>query len=260
LATTAATVRPPRPGAFLLRHPADRNAILVMIGLIWAAVLIGFGLDIAERYQRGAATYPAIIYIHGTAFLGWLALLTTQALLIRDRKVRLHRSIGVGGACLAAAMIVLGLSAALTIQKLRLDAPDADPAFLAIQFMDMAGFGALAAAAVSARKQPAAHKRLILLATLAIVDAGLARFLAFPIRQVIGGNGSWQFWVEAYASSWPLILAIGCYDWITRRRVHPAWVFGSLWILAEEITASWLYFNPGWKDLATSIIQLWPWA
>jgi hypothetical protein len=53
---------------------------------------------------------------------------------------------------------------------------------------------------------------------------------------------------------------MGAYDWITRRRLHPAYVFGAFWIFTEQVTAAWLYFNPGWKVLATSIIQRWPWA
>lgn len=256
---TTAIAQPPKARPFPLRHPWDRNFFPIYVGLIWGAVVLGFGSDILDRYRTGAATYPAIIYVHGAVFVAWLVLLTTQALLIRNRKVRFHRKIGVAGAFLAAAMISLGLAAALTIQKLRLGTPDADPAFLSVQFMDMAGFGALAAAAISARHQPAAHKRLILLATLAIVDAGFARFLASPLRHLLG-DGPWQFWVEAYASSWVLILGIGAYDWVTRHRLHPAWVFGALWILAEELTATWLLFSPEWKGLATSIIQLWPWA
>ena len=260
MATTAATARPPKAGQFPLRHRHDRTAILILVGLIGVAVTLGFGSDIYQRYRTHAATYPAIIYIHGTVFIGWVLLLTFQALLIRNRKVRLHRTIGVFGAAYAAAMVVLGLSAALTIEKLQLGTADADPAFLAIQFMDMAGFGALAAAAISARNQPSAHKRLILLATLAIADAALARFLAAPIGRMIGSSGPWQFWTEAYASSWPLILAIGAYDWVTRGRLHPAWVFGSVWIFIEELTATWLYGDPAWKVVATDILHLWPWT
>jgi hypothetical protein len=259
LATTAAIATTPTSRSFPLRHPWDHNFFLIYVALIWVGILAGFGTHVAERYRTGATTYPAIIYIHATAFVGWLVLLTTQALLIRNRKVRLHRKIGVVGACLAAAMIVLGVSAALTIEKLRLGTPDDAAAFLATQFMDIAAFGVLAAAAINARNQPAAHKRLILLATLAIVDAGFGRFLARPLTLTLG-HGVWQFWVAEYGSSWVLILGMGAYDWMTRRRLHPAWVFGSLWILAEQVTATWLLFNPTWKVLATSIVRLWPWT
>ena len=254
MATTAMPADRWRPKAFLPRHPSDRTFILVYIALIWLGVIAGFANDIADRYHRGAATYPAIVYIHGTAFVGWLLLLTVQALLIRARKVRIHRKLGVLGAVLAAAMVFLGLVAGMTMHRLRVGTPDAEPAFLAIQLMDMIGFGGLVAAAVVARNRPAAHKRLILLATLSIADAGFARFIAGPLHHALGSNTPWHYWLALFGPSYLLVLGIGIYDWTTRGRVHPAWAWGAIWIFCEQMTASWLYFDPGWKTLAMSVI------
>ena len=53
----------------------------------------------------------------------------------------------------------------------------APPDFLAVQLSDMLAFGTLSAAALLLRKDMAAHKRLMLLGTLYISDAGFARWL-----------------------------------------------------------------------------------
>jgi hypothetical protein len=224
--------------------------------LIWAAILTGFVPEIVRHYAKGAPPQPLMVRLHGTAFVGWLVLLTTQVLLIRNRKVRLHRRVGMAGAALAVLMVVLGLAASFVTQNRDLGTPRADPGFLSVQLIDMIEFGGLVIAAISARNQPAAHKRLILLATLSLVDAGFARFMATPLFALLG-DGAWQFWVSLFSGNAALIVGIGAYDWITRRRLLPAYVFGTLWIFTGQITASWLYYNPAWKSLATTIIRMW---
>ena len=43
-----------------------------------------------------------------------------------------------------------------------------------------------------------------------------------------------------------LVLGLGAYDWITRRRLHPAYVAGVAWTLALQLTAASLLLSPGW--------------
>jgi hypothetical protein len=257
LATTAAIAPRQKPRSFPLRHPWDRYFFPVFVLLIWAAIVAGFGPEIVRNYQEGAAPKPAMVRLHGFAFVGWLVLLTVQLVLIRKRKVRLHRRIGIAGAVLAVIMVMVGLGAALTVQSMNLGRPGSDPGFFSVQFIDMIEFGGLVAAAISARNQPAAHKRLILLATLSIVDAGTSRWLGIWLLPLLG-EGYLQFWIELFGGTALLIAAIGAYDLVTRRRLHPAYVFGALWIFAGQITASWLYYSPGWRSLATSVIKMWP--
>ncbi|MBS0334656.1 MAG: hypothetical protein JSS35_17945 [Proteobacteria bacterium] len=51
-----------------------------------------------------------------------------------------------------------------------------------------------------------------------------------------------------------LILGLGVYDLITRRRLHPAYLIGLIWIVAMQATAITLYHNAAWKSLAASWI------
>lgn len=253
-ATLPAPRLPKRP--FASYHPWDRNFFLLYVVLIWAAILGGFVPEIVRHYLKGAPPQPWMVRLHGTAFVGWLVLLTTQVLLIRKRKVRLHRRIGISGAVLAGLMVLLGIGAALTVQNRDLGTPQADPGGFGLQLLDMIEFAGLAAAAISARNQPAAHKRLILLATLSLVDAGFARFMGEQLLALLG-SGAWEFWVAAFSGNAVLIFGIGVYDWITRRQLHPAYVFGALWIFAGQMVASWLYYNAAWKNIATTLIRMW---
>jgi hypothetical protein len=92
MATIAAASRPPRKREpFPARCPTDYNFFLLYVVLIWLAVLAGFGLEIVRRLQTNAAPFPIAVHVHAVITVGWLALLTSQTLLIRNRKVRLHR-------------------------------------------------------------------------------------------------------------------------------------------------------------------------
>ena len=81
--------------------------------------------------------------------------------------------------------------------------------------------------------------------------AGLSAFRNVEIRAFAPHFGS--FFVGLNTGSDVLILAIGVYDLITRGRLAPAYGPAVIWVLANETAASWLYFNPAWKVLATRI-------
>jgi hypothetical protein len=154
-------------------------------------------------------------------------------------------------------MMIVGFATALTIDKLEMPTPERDPAFLSIQVLDMVEFGTLAFAAYAARKLPAAHKRLILLATLSIADAGFARWLGSSLHF---GEGVLFSFVELYLPTALLVLGIGAYDLVTRRRLNPAYAAGAGLILSGQLTACWLYHNAAWTKLATDIVGSWPFA
>ena len=252
MTTTASARVAPMNMGFAAYHRWDRNFFLGYAVLFWIGILMGFTPEIVRRAQHHHV-YPLIIYVHGAAFVGWLALLTTQVLLVRARRQDIHRKLGLSGVALACLMVVLGPAAAVTAQRLELGTPASDPAFLSVQLLDIVGFATLAAAAFALRREPAAHKRLILLATLCIIDAGFARWWGDALHARLG-EGVWPFLAEFYLANVLLILGIGAYDLITRRRLHPVYVPSAVWAIGVLISASWLYYYPPWKPFALAVI------
>ena len=231
-------------------------------------IVAGFGREIAAQIQAHASAPPLVVLVHGAAFTAWLALLTAQVLLIRSRRVGIHRKLGVAGMVLAAAMVILGTWAAVTMARLELQGSGKPDVLLSLQFIDMLAFAALVAAAFLARKQPAAHKRLILLATFAICDAGFARLLGLGgplpwLGELLhrGGGGPWAgFWADLAAlrlGPFVLILGLGVYDWITRRKLHPAYVAGATGLVLLQLASVALMVDPlwrGWRPVALALI------
>ncbi len=249
----AITARLParRERPFAPQHPWDRNFFLALVLLIWLGVLVGFGWDLILHIRGNKPAYPLIVHVHAVVFVSWLLLLTTQVLLVRLRRVDLHRRVGRIGIWLAVLMPALGLGAAWVSEHAKHGTPDSDPAFLAVQLTLMVCFPVLVAGAYWMRNQSPAHKRLMLLATIYLSIAGYARWWFFALGDDVFGPGFASFFITEYLGGDVLILALGAYDLLTRGRLHPAYLVGSLGILASELLAAWLYFNPAWAKVAS---------
>jgi hypothetical protein len=110
----------------LVGQPQEREHtfILVLIGLIWAAIIGGFAPEMVQHLRSSARPYPYVVHFHAAAFVGWLILLTVQVLLIGADRRRLHMKLGIAGAMLAGMMVVLGPLTALIVQRWQLGTPD----------------------------------------------------------------------------------------------------------------------------------------
>ena len=233
-------------------HRWDRNFFLFMTALIWLGILMGFVPEIVKHARGVLPPFPIIVHVHGAIFVAWLVLLTTQVLLIRARQTGLHRTLGIVGAMLAGCMIVVGPITAVVVDYLRFGTKESDPAFLAIQWGDIVNFTVLVTSALLLRENSSAHKRLILLATIFISDAGFARWLGSDFA--FAGNGYWGNYLQLYVFDLVLVVLMGAYDWTTRRKLHPAFVAGASFGLAMQAVIIWLYVSPWWKPVATMLI------
>ena len=252
-----ATEAAARPGGVVSPRFADprrldRNFFLLMVALLWLGILMGFVPEIVHRIEIQKPFLP-IVYFHGVVFVAWLCLLTAQVLLIRSRRVDLHRELGMAGVALYGAMIVLALTTSVVVDYYEFATPQADPAFLGPQLSDIINFAVLGGAAIAVRKTADAHKRLMILATIVIANAGFARWWDPGLEKLLG-DGLWGSWAQDYLSDFLLIALVGAYDLITRRRLYSAYVLGAAWTLGVEFLAAWLYVAPWWKPVATMLI------
>jgi hypothetical protein len=240
-------------GNFPARAGADRNAFLLLTGLVWLGVLSGFGTDSFQHVSKYGLDYPLIVHFHAVAFVGWLTLFTVQVALIRTGRADIHRRLGVAGAALAAVMVVLGPATALVVDAARFTATGRTPEFLAVQLSDILAFAGLTAAGLLMRRTSAAHKRLMLLGLIYISDAGFARllngFMAAPL-----GHSAWGDLARLYLGSDVLVLGLALYDLATRGKLHPAYIAGVVWMITLQFTAYTLLTNPTWKALSLHLI------
>jgi hypothetical protein len=112
--------------------------------------------------------------------------------------------------------------------------------FETIPFLEQVSFAVLAGAAFALRKKAAAHKRLILLATIVMTAAALSRF---PVQ--IGGHE--KFTVYGICLLLGLLVL---YDLWSLHRVHGATIFGALLILAYLNFAQPIGHTAAWHGFA----------
>ena len=190
-------------------------------------VFVGFAPTYYLRSHFQTTPLPLYLHVHGFAFTAWIVLFTAQTMLVAARRIDVHRRLGWAGAVMAVLMVVAAFAAAILSGRRDVAAGHEDAAltFLTTPFLAMLVFIILVGAAVYYRRRAETHKRLMLLATISILDAAVARW---PLEFV--ATSAWALYVLTDL----LIAAAILYDVVSRRRVHPVYLWGGPLILAGQ--------------------------
>lgn len=222
-----------------MRNGQGEQFFLVM-GLLLLAIVIGGFLPPMLVRPGGIASIPLLLHVHGVVFVSWFLLFCAQARLAGSGNIELHMRLGKASVLIASAMIILGY---FVIRGAYAN-PDwniagmTGAASVMFPFTDMLNFTIVYSLALANRRNPAAHKRLMLLAGILIIDPAVARLVmtleaAVPMIAVL---------------ELLLFAALFIYDVVTRRR--PSWAsvlgFGLFAAaLAAKLTVSQ---HPGWHS------------
>lgn len=236
---------------------SDRTFFALFVAMCWTGVLFGFFPASGAR-MMGKADYvaPLILHIHAAVFVGWLTLLTTQMLLIRNGRCDLHMKLGLVSVVLIPIMAYSGLAAELYSQRFYIQRRTDGLNFFILPIFYSLAFPAFAATAVIfARRDSAAHKRLILMATTLIVGAAYARWWGESLARLFG-DAYWGMILNSFAgTNLILAMAIG-YDFYSRGRPHRVYLIGVPLILAGELVVSWIYHADWWMPISRQLIEL----
>jgi hypothetical protein len=218
------------------------------------AVLVGFGPTYYFRListEGPAATvsgapFTSIVHLHGLVFTGWVLLFILQTALVAGRRVKLHRRLGVAGAVLAAVMIFVGASTAIAGARAGSAPPGVDPlAFLIIPLGDMLLFAVFIGAAVRLRRKKEVHKRLMLLAYIAILAAAVARW---PGVLPLGPLGF-------YGLTFLFLVGAIVYDLVTRRHVNRVYIWGGALLVLSVPARLILSETALWRAFAEFLVR-----
>lgn len=160
------------------------NQFFMRMAYACAAVgVIGFAPTYWIPLLSGTLAVPPILHLHAFVFYAWLALLVTQSRLAASRRLTRHREFGVLGVAVVTAMCFVGVAAAVNSMKLA-DAAgfgDAGRAFSVVPITGIFFFAALFAIALLNVKRPHVHKRLMLVATVSILNAAVGRLFILAL-------------------------------------------------------------------------------
>lgn len=222
---------------------AERFYFFVTLAMI-AIVFAGFGSAFAVVPEIAFPPRASLIF-HGIVTLGWFVLTAVQASLIHRSQFDLHRTLGWASVALAILIVVTGyLTTASAAARPDWSINGRDPLASAIfPFFDLVTFSLFYALGVLNRKNGAAHKRLMALAGVMMIDPAAAR-----LGGIVFGNPIIILTIEL-----GLLLAFIIYDLVSRRRPHWASLLGALVFLGCMGARFALAETEAWKSIARSL-------
>jgi hypothetical protein len=214
-------------------------------GLCWAiaaVVFAGFSRTYFLANYFNGPPLSLLVHAHGLVFTSWIVLLLVQTTLVASNQTKVHRKLGMVAIGLVVLMVVLGTAAAIKMAALGRSPPGAPPplVFLTIPLFEMVTFPTLIGLGLYYRKRTDYHKRLIVIATIAISSAAVARL---PLSIMRFGPPAFFGLTDAF------MIPIVVYDFATRGKIHPATLGGGLFVIGSQIlrliiggTAAWEAF------------------
>jgi hypothetical protein len=212
----------------------------------------GFFLTYLRPIAAGTFEGPPLAHVHGALLSAWLLLVVAQTTLVRKR-LPLHRKLG--WAALALAPLVAVSTALIGAEGarrdiLRIGPSGADQMIGAIT--TPLAFLLLVAGALLTRTKPQWHKRLILLATAAILWPAWFRW-----RHFLPTIPRPDIWLGVVAADLPIAIA-ALRDRIRFGAVHPAFWTAGVALGIEQASEVMLFGTDGWHRVALSLLEILP--
>jgi hypothetical protein len=190
--------------------------------------------------------FTRLVHLHGALFTAWVVLFIIQTALVAGRRVNVHRRLGIVGAVLAALMIVVGTFTAIATASRGSAPPGVDPlVFLVVPLFDMILFTTFITLALVKRRDREAHKRLMLLAYVSIIVAAVARM---PGVLTLGP-------LAFFGLAFLFILMGGVYDFLSRRRIHPVYIWGGALFAISVPVRLMISGTSAWRAFAKFLIS-----
>ena len=213
-----------------VRNPARRDSrrrfFASMSVAIAITVFFGFAPTFYLRTYFHPEPLPWLLVLHGLVFSSWIILLLVQTTLVAASRTRLHKRLGIAGAVLAVLVVLVGISTAILRANVDAATRSAALAFLTIPLGDMFVFSVLVGCAFAFRRRVEVHRRVMVLATITILPAAVARL---PLEFVFRIHP-----LAVFALSDLFVVPLFVYDCIRRGRPHRATVLGSLLLVISH--------------------------
>lgn len=221
----------------------DNVFFTAMLALLLATVFVGFARTYFLAGVFRAPLANKLLQVHGAVFTCWMLLLVVQTSFVSAHRLDIHRKVGLAGFGLACLMVTLGVLAATdALSRNASPIPHVDAkTFYTIPMGGMVVFSTLIYFACRMRRDPAAHKRLILIATIGIMDAAIDRWpLAFIHQHHINN-----------LFNYALLLPIVAYDLWSTGKVQRVTIWAGLYVIVIQQLRIPIGHTAAWQAFAT---------
>ncbi|HKP28926.1 MAG TPA: hypothetical protein VJU15_05970 [Gemmatimonadales bacterium] len=227
-----------------------------------AIAVIGFLPTYWIPLVRGTFAGRPIVHLHALAFYGWTLFFVSQASLVSRRRVARHRELGVVGVAIATSLLFIGLAVAISALRASLGG-STEAAVRRFTIVPVSGillFATLVTVALVNVRRADVHKRLLLVATAAILQASVGRLFVLAFAPPPGPGPRMPppvpITIPAGIVVDLLIIAGMIYDKRTRGKVHPAYWLGGAAVLAVQVLVAPLSGTSAWLRVTDWILAM----
>jgi hypothetical protein len=232
---------------------------------VWMAgafILIAFGGFVPTYWAKiatGTFTGHPITHIHGAIFFTWTLFYFFQTWLVASGRTLDHRAWGIAGVSLATAMAFTVVLAAINAIKVAevIGMGDQARRFAVVPLTSLALFAALFAAAIANTRRPDVHKRLMILMMIPLMQAATARIF-LTLFSPPGAVGPPPVFVAVPPGLLVCLLGVAAmiYDWRTRGKVHPVYLWGLPLVILQVVAVVPIGASAPWMAIAKAVESL----
>ena len=227
----------------------DRRLYILAAIVTPLIVLAGFARTYYLKPFFGTPDLPGrIVHLHGIVMTAWVLLFITQVSLVATRRTRVHQRLGIVGGVLAALVVIVGILTALFAAARGASPGPPALAFLIVPLGDMLIFSVLIGLALYFRRNLQVHKRLMLLAAINLLTPAIARI---PLSFITNGGPLAFFGLTDL-----VLVGFVAYDTFKHRRLHPVFLWGSIFVIALQPLRLLLAGTSIWMNFAAALVSL----
>ena len=229
--------------------PRNRFQVLAIAALA-SVIVVAFARTYYLKVLFHLPPLGLAAHLHGLLATVWLGVHYTQARLVAAHRIDVHKRLGMFGAVLGGVLAMQALHLGISNAAEGGAPPGRDPLqFLSVPLGTTTMFVLFLTAGLALRSKREWHKRLLFLATLALLVPAAGRLDAlvvpfgFPRRVIAGvltfGFIAWACWNDVRRAGW----------------VHPAYLWGGPLLLVSIPLRAWVGMQPWWVPIARWIVQ-----
>ena len=223
-------------------------------GMAWLFVVVAFVGFAPRSLAIVGGTMPnppLVVHLHAAVMASWTLLLALQATLSLVGRMDLHRRAGLASLLLGPAVLLVLIAVTIVRQNDAAGTPAAPIVnnILFLQIRSILLFPTFFVWALMTRlTDPQTHKRMMLLATLMLLDAAIARMGWLPFN--VFPNSYLAIHVYLLLLLVPALL----YDALTLGRVHRAWLVGLALVLTWVVATEFIWGSSWWRGFGPRLV------
>jgi hypothetical protein len=234
--------------SLIARKIGERRLYTWAAAIALVVVFAGFARTYYLKGAFGTPELSTLKHVHGILMTSWFVLFLVQVRLVATHRTPVHRQLGILGGMLAVLLMIVGTQ--LGIAAARSGAtpiPGVSPlVFLVMPIGEVVVFALLFTSAILMRKHGPWHKRLMVLATLAMLTPAMARL---PFDFVRTGGP-----LVFFALTDAVIVSCIAFDTVKNRRLHPVFIAGFIVVVAGQLGRLAFSRTPAWNAFAQWLV------